>query len=62
MTDGFKGIRDRLWVPCSLQGDTAARQEDFVDVVEEEMQVSCLIMENAKDRLRRRQMIRCGDP
>lgn len=45
-----------------MQGDTAARQEDFVDVVEEEMQVSCLIMENAKDRLRRRQMIRCGDP
>lgn len=54
MTDGFSTF--------FAGGYRAARQEDFVDVVKEEMQVSCLIMENAKDRVRRRQMIRCGDP
>lgn len=67
MTDGFKvrveiasGIGSEDLVFCGvILRYQAGGQRSFV---KEEMQIGCVMVENAKDKVRGRQIIRCGDP
>lgn len=47
-----------------LPGRRTRRQPErrFVDVVKEDIKVGCVREEEAKDKVRWRQLIRCGDP